>query len=234
MNQIQTTGIVLTRIDYGEADRIVTMLSPNYGKLRLMARGVRKIKSRLAGGIELFSISEISFIKGRGEISTLTSTRLVKHYGNIVKDIARVQLGYALIKLLNKATEDQPEAEYFELLERAFAALDDLDVPSSLIEVWFHAQILKLDGHSPNLETDTSGVQLSVDNSYEFDIEAVAFFMKPEGRFTTDHIKTMRLIFGRNSPIALSRVEQVPELINDIAPIIKLMRDIYIRSANAS
>ena len=126
MNQIQTTGIILSRTDYGEADRIITVLTPNQGKLRLMAKGVRKSNSKLAGGIELFSVSQLSYIKGRGEISTLVSTRLVKHYGNIVKNIDRVQLGYSIIKMLNKTTEDQPEEAYFELLQKGFEALDEI------------------------------------------------------------------------------------------------------------
>src|SRR5205085_581911 len=120
-----SSGIVLSRTNYGEADRILTLLTPDHGKLRLMARGVRKVKSKLAGGIELFSVSDITFIRGRGEMGTLISTRLVKHYGKIVQHIDRVQLGYELIKLLNTATEDRPEADYFELLQQAFAALDE-------------------------------------------------------------------------------------------------------------
>ena len=56
MNQLVTDGIVLSRVNYGEADRIIKLLTPEAGKLSLMARGVRKPKSKLAGGIELFSI----------------------------------------------------------------------------------------------------------------------------------------------------------------------------------
>ena len=58
MKQSRTHGIVLTRVDYGEADRIITMLTPE-GKITLMVRGVRRIKSKLAGGVELFSVSEM-------------------------------------------------------------------------------------------------------------------------------------------------------------------------------
>src|ERR1700722_4601390 len=100
MNQIISTGIVLSRTDFGEADRILTMLSPDFGKLRLIAKGVRRERSKLAGGIELFSVSNITFIKGKRDIDTLISTRLIQHYRNIVTDIGRVQLGYKLIKLL--------------------------------------------------------------------------------------------------------------------------------------
>src|SRR4051812_43718179 len=103
MKQILTSGIVLKRTNYGEADRIITFLTPDHGKIRLIAKGVRRVKSKLAGGIELFSVSHLTYIEGKREIGTLISTRLEKHYGDIVKDIDRVQLGYELIKLLDKA-----------------------------------------------------------------------------------------------------------------------------------
>src|SRR5664279_3509870 len=125
MRQIVSEAIILNRIDYGEADRILTLLTPDYGKLSLVAKGVRRIKSKLAGGIELFSVSDITFIKGRGEIGTLVSTRLKKHYGAIVTDYERTMLGYELIKRLHRVTEDQTESEYFDLLREAFEALND-------------------------------------------------------------------------------------------------------------
>ena len=120
MNQLTTQGIILSRTDFGEADKIITLLTPDHGKLRLMARGVRRAKSKLAGGVELFSVSDITYIKGRGEIGTLISARLITHYGRIVRDVTRTMLGYELIKQLNKVTEDEPEAEYFTLLEQTF------------------------------------------------------------------------------------------------------------------
>src|SRR5688572_3433628 len=137
MNQLVTEGIILSRTDYGEADRIITLLTPEHGKLRLMAKGVRRVKSKLAGGIELFSVSTITFVKGRGDIGTLVSTRLVKHYGRIVEDLDRTMLGYELIKQLNKVTEDHPEPAYFELLQQTFEALNDPGVPLGLIRFWF-------------------------------------------------------------------------------------------------
>src|SRR5688572_15436140 len=147
MNQLVTEGIILSRIDYGEADRILTLLTPEQGKLRLMAKGVRRVKSKLAGGIELFSVSSITFVKGRGEIGTLISTRLAKHYAAIVKDLDRTMLGYDLIKQLNKVTEDHPEPEYFELLRHVFAALDDPAISLELVRFWFAAQLLRIEGH---------------------------------------------------------------------------------------
>jgi len=86
VNQIVTTAIVLSRLNYGEADRIITVITPDNGKLRLMAKGVRRVKSKLAGGIELFIVSSLTFIKGKGDIGTLVSSRLQTHFSSIVTD----------------------------------------------------------------------------------------------------------------------------------------------------
>ena len=66
MDRINTQAIVLRRTDFGEADRIINFLTPDRGKISGLARGVRKQKSKLAGGIELFSVSDITYLVGRG------------------------------------------------------------------------------------------------------------------------------------------------------------------------
>jgi DNA repair protein RecO (recombination protein O) len=229
VNQLQTRAIVLSRTDYGEADRIITVLTQHYGKLSLMARGVRRIKSKLAGGIELFSVAEISYINGRGQIGTLTSARLVHYYASIVQSIDRVQLGYELIKQLHRATEDQLEPEYFELLEAAFAALDTATISTDLIRLWFQAQLLRYAGHSPNLKTDTAGNKLVAAQLYSFDFETVAFVVYPEGHFTSDHIKFLRLVFSGNSPQVLDHISGLNNLLPDCLPLVQTMLQTYIR-----
>jgi DNA repair protein RecO (recombination protein O) len=230
VNRLQTSGTVLRRTDYGEADRIVTMLTPDYGKLRLMARGVRKPKSKLAGGIELFSVSDVTFIRGKGDIGTLISTRLVKHYGRIVNDIERVRLGYDLIKLLDKVTEDEPEPEYFELMEQALEALDDPEISQTLIRAWFSAQLLAQAGHSPNLKTDTSGRDLQPGQKYGFDFERMSFEPIEKGGFAGDDIKFLRLLFNGNRPKALSRVDGLDGLLGRCAPPLSVMLSSHIRT----
>ncbi|MBC7708339.1 DNA repair protein RecO [Polaromonas sp.] len=219
MNQLTTTGIILSRTDFGEADKIITLLTPDHGKLRLMARGVRKSKSRLAGGVELFSVSDIVYIKGRGEIGTLISARLTTHYGRIVHDVTRTMLGYELIKQLNKVTEDEPEAEYFTLLEQTFQALDDATIPIELIRYWYGAQLLKQAGYSPNLYTDASGEKLTADVSYDFSFDDMTFTANDNGRYSADHIKYLRLAFSGNIPKLLSQVEGGAALLPELLQI---------------
>jgi DNA repair protein RecO len=228
MNQIVTTAIILRRTDFGEADRILTLLTPDHGKLRLMAKGVRRPKSKLAGGIELFSVSKISFIRGRGEIGTLISAQLNTHYGTIVKDINRTMLGYDLIKQLDKTTEDETDADYFELLQQAFVALDTPNIAVELIRMWFGVQLLRLGGHMPNLLTDMSGNKLQPNERYIFVYDDMTMAERPDGPFTADHIKFLRLAFGGAQPKLLSQVQGSEKLIADCIPLVQTMAADYI------
>ena len=72
MKSERLRAIVLRRTNYGEADRIVQFLTP-MGRRSAMARSVRKEKSRLAGGIELFAVCDVVLTKGRGNLAVLTS-----------------------------------------------------------------------------------------------------------------------------------------------------------------
>ena len=224
-----TEAIVLARTDFGEADRIITVLTPDAGKLRLIAKGVRRIKSKLAGGIELFSISDLTYILGRGEIGTLVSARLQTHYGHIIEDIDRTMLGYELIKQLNKATEDEPEADYFHLLQSAFAALNDATIVTDLIRVWFGAQLLRLNGHTPNLQTEPDGTKLLAEQTYEFSFDNSAFARRSDAPYGTSDIKFLRLLFSDNQPALLTRVADMPRLLEQAKPLVKLMLQQHLR-----
>lgn len=229
MNQLVTEGIILKRTNYGEADRIITLLTADSGKISLVARGVRRAKSKMAGGIELFSVSSLTYIRGRGDLGTLVSARLEQHYGDIVKNIDRVQLGYDLIKILDRATEDAPEAEYFVLLQDAFAALNEATIAVDLIRFWFSAQLLKQAGFTPNLLTDIAGARLSADQSYSFDYDNVSFAENATGKFQADHIKFLRLAFAGNPPATLQQIQNGPALLKTTMPLVQTMLTSYIR-----
>lgn len=228
MNQVVTKGIVLSRTNFGEADRIITMLTPDHGKVRLMAKGVRKIKSKLAGGIELFSVSQITYIPGKSDIHTLISSRLTKHYGNIVHDITRTMLGYELLKRINRATEDATEPEYFELIQQTLQTLDGT-LSEQLLELWFDAQLLKISGHQPNLVTDIQGNRLQADQLYTFDFDSMTFAQADNGILTPAHIKFLRLVFGVESPELLGQVTDAAKVAGPSYQLINSIRQQLIR-----
>ncbi len=230
MKTLITKGIVLSRTDYGEADRIITVITPDHGKLRLIVKGVRRMKSKMAGGIELFSINQLTYIKGRGEISTMISARSDKYYSHIVDDIDRVQLGYEIIKKLNKATEDNTEKEYYLLLHKCFQALDDPSINIKIIECWFRAQLLSIGGYEPNLISDNHGEKLVIDKQYNFDVEEMYFIQNNSGQYGTDSIKLLRLFFSKYSPIELKNIRNLDAHIEQVKILVNTIYSAYIRT----
>ncbi len=210
--QIVTKGIVLSRRDYQEADRIISVLTPDHGKVSLIAKGVRRPKSKLAAGIELFSVSELTFLPGRSDLKTLVSSRLVHHYGNIVKDIHRTMLGYQFLKMLGQVIEESAGGEYFELLQHAVAGLDNEKLPIGVVETWFNMRLLVTTGHAPNLRTDSTGAKLEPGTSYIFDFDEMTFAPGPPSESTTDIIKLLRVAQVCESPAVLAQVQATEAL----------------------
>lgn len=215
MKQIVTTGIVLSRINYSEADRIVKVITPDNGKLALMARGVRKIKSKLAGGIELFSINSLTFIKGKGDICVLVSSRLQTHFGNIITEYSRTMVGYEILKLINKTTQDNCEGDYYFLSIHALTALDNHEIDPILTKCWFMINLLKLLGHTPNLRTDITNTKLVVDKSYNFDYPEMTFYLQQNGTYVSRHIKALRLML-KNEPFKLHAIKGMQDLLVEL------------------
>lgn len=213
MNHFQTRAIVLKRTDYGEADRIITLLTPNHGKFSTLAKGVRKIKSKLAGGVELFTVNDVVIIQGKGELRTLRSSRMHRHFSRLVEEYPRVQAASDVITQINKATEVESEPEYFELLEIALESLNDRTIPIAVAQFWFKIQLLQLQGRTPNFENDSNGEKLSSGSSYRFNAEEGLLETAQSG-LGVDHIKFGRLALQLR-PLQLNRVGDAEQLASD-------------------
>lgn len=228
MNQLKTKAIVLSRRNYRETDRIVTVLTPEYGKLGLVAKGSRSLKSKLAGGIELFTLNDISFIRGRGDLSTLVSSRLDTNFPDIIKNIDRVKLGYDLLKSVDRLTESEAEAEYFELLAAALGGLNDLTLDDDVLKIWFTARMIAISGHAPNLIYDEKGGKLEEAKAYIFDSDSMAFGARSGGRFSASHIKYLRLAFASGNPMVLKRVNGTAKLARDLLPLVNTIHSLHL------
>jgi DNA repair protein RecO len=200
VKQYNDTAIVLSRLDYGERDRILTLLSREHGKLRVIAKGVRSAKSRLAGGIELFSQSQIGVVEGRGSLGTLTSSRLEVHYGNITKDINKTMMAYDFLKAVGKITEDGTGQDYYDVLAKGLVFLDKTDFDARIVQTWIDMQILQNYGTVPNLRTDDKDKLLTEAENYQFDYDRQCFVSDSNGSFTANHVKLLRLIVSGSQP----------------------------------
>lgn len=196
MKTFRTKAIVLRRTNYGEADRVVQLLTPD-GRRSVMARSVRKEKSKLAGGIELFAVSDVVIGKGRGDLGVLTSAKLEQFYRHILEDYDRLQFGYLVIKLISRASETVDEPEWFDLLSEVLMGLDVLTIPLPLVEAWFYSRYSALLGHELNLELDIDGQKFEADAFYRYDMAEGGLRKVASGELSGEHIKLLRLIATR-------------------------------------
>ncbi len=213
---IRTKAIVLRRTNYGEADRILQFLTPDYGKVSAIAKGARKEKSKLAGGIELFARCDVTINLGKGNLGIVTGTRLEIFYGEILHDYDKLQFGYEAIKQMNKAADSLDEPAFFELLDQTFSYLNQEIILLPVIKTWFWLQLAIMLGIGLNLSTDDSGMKLVEDATYDFDVAMNVFVFRESGRLTSRHIKLLRLLSAQPPSVAM-HVNGIRELIDDCA-----------------
>lgn len=197
MNTTRTRAIVLRRTNYGEADRVLDLLTPD-GRVTVMAKAVRKEKSKLAGGIELFAICDIVIGRGKGEMGLLTSARLVHFYRHILEDYDRMQFAYEVLAQVAKASASLDESEWYDIVAEELAALDIKTVPLALIQVWFYVRVAALLGEELNTSLDYSGNKLNADAIYRYDSVEKGFVEDSRGTVTAEHIKILRLVSAKS------------------------------------
>lgn len=196
MKTTRTRAVVLRRTNYGEADRIVQLLTP-LGRRSVMARGVRREKSKLAGGIELFAVCDVVIGEGRGELGVLTSARLVQFYRHILEDYDRMQFAYEALAQISKASESLDEPEWYDILTEVLMGLDAKTVPLELTKLWFYLHVSAMLGYELNVQSDYEGNKLQPDTTYRYDTSEKGLVPAQGGELSGDHIKVLRLAATR-------------------------------------
>lgn len=195
--QIRTKAIVLKRTNYGEADRIIQILTPE-GKFGVIARGVRKEKSKLAGGIELLTMSDVVINEGRGELGTLTSARLEIFYKNILSDYDRLHFANQVLKSISAAAENVREEIWFDLLKEILSSLNQINIPLEITQSWFYLKYASYEGHELSLDFDIDGNKLQFGKTYRYDYENRGLAAANEnGPINSGHIKILRVLSNR-------------------------------------
>ena len=160
------TGVVLRTIRLGEADRIVSFITEGRGKVRAVAKGVRKTKSRFGGRLEPMSHVALQLYEGR-ELDTVTQAETVDHFRTIREDLDRVARATAMLEAVDQvAQEREANAALYRMLVGALRALAAND--SSTIVPAFFWKVLSLEGFHPLL--DQCGSCGTEDDLVAFDI----------------------------------------------------------------
>ena len=218
MRDVRTLAYVLKRTNFGEADRILNLITPE-GKISAMAKGVRREKSKLAGGIEMFSLTELNLHFGKSEMATVTSAKMISYFGNILADFGRMEMAAMILKKISLAAESSDAPEYFKITDSCLKSLND-GMDLRLVESWFLLNLARTLGEEINLYRDAEGEKLKVGTQYSFMAAENALAENPAGEYGEDEIKIMRLMLVTE----LKTVARIKNIEKSLPAILKFSR----------
>jgi DNA repair protein RecO (recombination protein O) len=155
--RVITPAVVVRTVDYGEADRIVTLLTREHGKLSAIARGAKKSKKRFGAGLALFGVGEATFSEKAGtDLATLEAFDGARGFPGLLSDVAKVAHGgYACELVRELVPPRQPEPELFDLLVGFLGLLDGGEARAETLRV-LELRVLDAVGLRPSLEVCAS------------------------------------------------------------------------------
>jgi len=149
---IRVEGVIIRHSNFGETDRLLTIFTRELGKVRAIAKGVRKIRSRKAGHVEPFTRTNLQIARGR-DLYILTQAEAVDVYTALREDLVLLVYAAYVIELTDRSTSDDEEnRSIYNLLTRTLTRLDRGDDPN-LATRYFEIRLLDYIGFRPQLFT---------------------------------------------------------------------------------
>jgi DNA repair protein RecO (recombination protein O) len=144
----RTEAVILRRQDLGEADRLIVAYSPDRGKLRLVAKGVRRLTSRKAGHLEPFSRTSLLIARGR-ELDIVSQAEAIETYPSLQTDLQRVGQASYVVELIDRFTLDESGSRpAFGLLVETLGRLAE-GRPAAAVLRYYELRLLELMGYRP-------------------------------------------------------------------------------------
>jgi len=146
-----TDAIVLSRFDLGEADRVLTLITPGFGKLKAIAKGVRRQKSRLGGSLEPFAELRVQLARGR-TFDVVTQVAVEHAWLHLRDALEPAATAWYLAELADRSLEERHAAEpLYALLRRAYELLD-AGMAAGRVARWYEMRLAIELGFRPELE----------------------------------------------------------------------------------
>jgi DNA repair protein RecO (recombination protein O) len=241
MRTFSSEGIILKRVDFGEADKLVTIFTKNKGKITSLAKGIRRIESRRSGNVDLLNKAKLFFAESKS-LPILTEAESLETYKDLKKDLKKVGHAYYLAELVDQFFHDQQESyKTFELLSESLGFLDQLPLEKSEnIVRAFEIKILSLAGYRPQLfscvkcrkpiEPDGNIISPEVGGLVHASCANDSLFAKP---ISQEAIKVLRFVQGKH----LSEVAKLgisDKLARDLREIMKFYLEFVLEKQLAS
>ena len=154
MIQYKDLGIILKSQDFFEADKILNILTQKKGKIRAIAKGIRRPTARFSGNLEPFSCTNLILVEGRKDLDIITGAEIISGFKNIKKDLKKTATAYLLVELVDGLIgEKEKQLKVFENLRKALEKLDsDKGLDLSLLKDYFIINTLDTLGYRPEIK----------------------------------------------------------------------------------
>ena len=150
MKQIKVNGIVISENNMGDFDKMLTILTPNLGKIGCSARGARRPKSLLLSGTQFLCFGEYMLFKG-SETYSINSCETIEMFYNIRTDLEKLTYASYITKIINDVTTENQNSFYtLKLFLNTLYMISETDKNLDFIVAVFKIRILKILGFAPN------------------------------------------------------------------------------------
>jgi DNA repair protein RecO (recombination protein O) len=148
----QSRALLLRSVDYRDSDRIVTLLTEDYGKMSALARGARKSQRRFGGALQPYVLMNVYFRPGRGELAHLERVSVDRSFHEILRSLGAIgAAGAALAVIRERVPDHEPEPAVFDTAVRLLTALNE-GVPAEEALLCLQIRVLALLGFAPTLD----------------------------------------------------------------------------------
>ncbi|MBU1992750.1 MAG: DNA repair protein RecO [Patescibacteria group bacterium] len=153
MREFRTKGLILKSRNLGENDKVVTILTPDLGKIEAKARGARRITSKLCGHLEILSVCDFALYKSTRGLFTITQGKQLKSFQALKGNLKLINEAIEIIELINLNTaEEQPIEGIFETTSRALLKMEKAKDKTEKITEEYLRDLLDILGLLPHRE----------------------------------------------------------------------------------
>lgn len=146
-------GVVLRSMKLGEADRIVTIMTQGSGKVRAVAKGIRKTTSRFGARLEPLTQVAVLVYRGRGALDTVSQADIVATFRPVREDLSAFAAGQAMAEIVDRVAEEhERNPRLYAQLVAGLAALESHEGDPELVAQSFLLKVLSMVGYHPSLE----------------------------------------------------------------------------------
>lgn len=150
---LATNALLVRSVDFRDADRIITFVTADFGKISAIARGARRSQRRFGGALQPFAVLDIQMTRGASSsLAHLRAAGIVRAFPGIMSHLGKVAMAGAALELLREAVaEDDQDREVFQLTVQALGSLEQQPGTNDTWLVVYQAQLLRALGWFPSL-----------------------------------------------------------------------------------